>query len=257
MKQRVDKQLLIFFFIALCIFLIRSTPPMYFINSIIQRGADPLLSYLYKNKALSNDQKSEANTLKEENRKLIQQLAQMNTLKKDNEALRSQFNNSPISTQKLLPAHIVGFSGSVDNPTVVVINRGVIDNIQSGMAVIFENNLVGVISTVGQSFSQVRLIGNKDFTTVTKNITRQAEGILQGEEDFMLLSQVAITDQIEKGDIIVTKGSLNEKGVGIPEGLVIGKVTSVNKQENKPIQSAKLDSLISFRNLYDVFVQFP
>jgi len=68
------------------------------------------------------------------------------------------------------------------------------------------------------------------------------------------LDKVVITDELEKGHLIVSKGEVEKNGIGIPPDLIIGKIKSVNKSDNKPFQNAEIESLINYSQLEVVFV---
>lgn len=197
---------------------------------------------------------SELDKLKSENAKLLLQLSQMNALKKDNDALRSQFQDTTMPSENLLPARIVGFSGSLDNPTTLVLDQGSKSNVKTGMAVVLKDNLVGKIGKVTQWNAELILPVNKKFSTLAVASTHNSPGIINGEEDFVLLNHVVITDTISKNEVVVTKGEKNVEGVGIPQNLIIGKIMTINKSESQPFQSAVVKSLVNFKKLTTVFV---
>ncbi len=197
---------------------------------------------------------SEIDSLKAENKKLREELVQLDALKKDNEALRSQFMDTVISSQKLLPAKVIGFRGSLDNPTTFILDQGEKSGIKKGMAVITERLLVGKVGDITPWNSEAILVTNKNFTTLGITSKDNSSGIITGQEDFIIFEKVVITDSLSKGDTVLTRGELDPKGSGIPADLIIGKVDSVSKSETKPFQSAVVKSLINFNKLKTVFV---
>ena len=98
------------------------------------------------------------------------------------------------------------------------------------------------------------LVNNKDFSALGKDIFGNAPGVVHGESDFVLFDKVAITDNLQKNDLVVTFGEINEQGFGIPPDVVVGKITTVNKSENRPFQNAKVESIINYSKLEIVFV---
>lgn len=198
--------------------------------------------------------KSELDELRLENTKLKEQLQQMNAIKKDNTALRSQFESSTISSQTLIPSKIVGFKGSPQNPTGFVLDQGLLSGIKKDAPVIVGNQLVGKISKVNKYFSEVVLVLHKDFTTLAISGEHNSPGIITGFDEFMILDHVTITDTISKNELILTKGEVNSKGLGIPPGIIVGKITRVDKSDTQPLQSAVVKSMSSFNSLSTVFV---
>lgn len=197
---------------------------------------------------------SEVARLKNENLKLAEKFVSFQELKNDNTALRSQFQESFLPSTKLLPARVVGFKGNLDNPNALVLNQGIRNGVKKGMAVVISKNLVGKISSVTDYFSEVILPVHKDFSTLAVSVTHTSPGIVSGYDDFVLFNNVVITDTISKNEVVITKGEIDKNGVGIPEGLIIGKITNVNKSETKPFQNAVIESLLNFKKLSTVFV---
>lgn len=175
-------------------------------------------------------------------------------LARENEALKSQFEASGSLSQSLLAAKILGFTGSNKMPETLVINVGQKNGIKKGMAAIFQKNLIGKISAVSQNFSVVDTVLNSNFQVLAKLPATNAYGILEGKKDLMLFDRVVITDTLQKDADVVTKGEVNDIGVGIFPDLIIGKITSISKKETSPFQSAEVSSIIDLSRLTEVFV---
>jgi rod shape-determining protein MreC len=185
---------------------------------------------------------------------LHRKVADYELLIRENEALRSQFEASGSLSQSLLAAKILGFTGNNKMPETLVIDAGQKSQIKNGMAVIFQGNLVGKISAVSQNFSVVDTVLNSNFQVLAKLPETNAYGILEGKKDLMLFDRIVITDTLQKNAEVVTKGEVNDKGIGIFPDLIIGKITSISKKETSPFQSAEVSSIIDLSRLTDVFV---
>lgn len=244
--------------IALCVVLsliivvTSESSPSRFIQSKIQSVYMSPKATLYEF-AASIEEQNELDKLRLENAQLREKLVEIDHLKKDNEALRSQFESEQIEKEKLVPASVVGFHGSVHNPQIIIINRGSEDSIQKGQAVITENNLIGVIDTTTARYSSVIVVTNPSFSTVAKT-GEDALGVVQGAEDFMLFDRVAITSELEEGSTVVTRGNVNDQAVGVPPNLILGKIENVRKVESEPFQSAQIKSLVNIGSITRVFV---
>lgn len=250
MRRRIIP-LFIFLIISIFFFIFSNVAsyPFDFISSLLSSPRSILYSY-----ANASGKPSEIDILKAENAKLLERLSEMNALKKDNEALRSQFQETIISPQKLLPAKIVGFSGQINNPTTLILDQGTRSGVKKGMAVISKQNLVGIIGDTSSWDSELILPTSKRFSALAVTSTKNTPGIINGEEDFILLTHVVITDTLSKNDLVVTRGGKDKNGVGIPESLTIGKIVTVQKSETQPFQSAVIKSLVNFKKLTTVFV---
>lgn len=198
--------------------------------------------------------KSEISKLKKQINELNSRVADYELLKRDNDALRSQFESSGEESQALVGASILGFTGDNNFPDTLVINVGEKENIRMGMAVVFQKYLVGKISKVSKNFSVVETVLNPRFKTLAKVPSKNANGIIVGTREFMLLDKVVITDEIEKDANVVTRGEVSSSGIGIYPDIIIGKITNVSKNEAAPFQSARVEPVIDFSRLTKVFV---
>ncbi|PIT89208.1 MAG: hypothetical protein COU27_01545 [Candidatus Levybacteria bacterium CG10_big_fil_rev_8_21_14_0_10_36_7] len=255
MKSKTNKNLILFMLVSLSLLAINYFFPLKFIQKTINNVFYFPKSFLYEAKAgISSGSESEIAKLKNENKILLQKLNDYETLKQDNSALKSQFQVSSLDSQNLIPAKIVGFEGPFSKPYAFIIDKGTNDGIGKQMTVIFENNLVGVVSEVGGSFSKVTLPASNKFSAVVIDRETSANGIVYGKEDFIFLDNVAVTDTLKVGDIIVTKGEINSAGLGVKNDIVVGKITSINKSDSESFQSAKIESLLDFSKLSTVFL---
>lgn len=233
----------------LLIYFLRNSGPALFLTSSLQNLFAPVKSALYASRMGPNEAQE---PLRKQNRELLIKLSEYENIKKDNVALRSQFENSPTNPQNLLVARVVGYKGRADFPHTLIIDKGEEDELKVGMAVVVEKNLVGKISEIQGNFSQIMLIDNGGFSTLGK--TAESAGVVRGADDFILYDKVVITDKLKKNELVLTKGQVNEKGVGIMPDLVVGKVISIEKRDNKPFQSAQIKSLLDFSKLTLVFI---
>ncbi len=195
----------------------------------------------------------EIEKLKQENKKLQEQFVDYQKIKQDNDALRSQFADFQTSTVKLIPAKIVGFMGKEKTPQIFVVDQGKNSNVKEGMGVVSGRHLVGKIKKVLDNFSQVETVFNPEFSTTIKTSDNNSSGVVRGKEEFVLLDKVSSTDKIDKNELVLTKGEF-QSNFGIPEGLIIGKITSVNNNKSAPFQTAQVSSLLYFSKLQTVFI---
>jgi rod shape-determining protein MreC len=238
---------------SIIILLTRSSAPSLFIQGVFQSIYQSPKEILYA-VVMKTNEHSEIEKVRKENRMVRDQLTELKRLQADNEALRAQFENETISPDSLLPAEIIGFHGSMASPEVLIINKGKRDEVKTGQPIIIENNLVGVVDSVGERYSSVLVVTNPKFTTVAKTDSQDVLGIIQGGGEKLLLDKVAITDELKNGQTIITRGTVEESATGIPPNLVIGVIESVRKVESEPFQSAQVKSLVNTAHLTRIFI---
>ncbi len=237
------------------IFLNASVSPVEYVTSWTQRVFLFPKSLLYSAKVvIFSHPDNTLTTLKAENKKLSEQLAEFGQLKKDNDAYKSQFAESGASSSKILAARVIGLVGSVTAPMRLVIDQGSENGIKQNMTVVEGKQFVGRIGSVSPRYSLVDLPLSSDFSTVGDTSLTNAEGIIKGEGDFILFDDVLITDSLKKDDVVVTKGNVQANGVGIEPGYIVGKIVAVSRVESRPFQNAELQSFVDFSKLSQVFV---
>lgn len=135
----------------------------------------------------------------------------------------------------------------------VIINRGSYDGLQVGMAVVSPNFLVGQITEVEAHRAKVLLIIDSGFQTGGRLQMARAEGIVYGlwqEGGRVEMRHIPYDVNIDDREVVVTSG----KSAGIPEGLVVGKVMEIKKDQAKNETVVEILPLVNFDNLESVTV---
>lgn len=251
-RRKILITIIVLSFLSLILFFYKNSPPVLFFEGIVQEIFMAPKSFLYALGKKDNDRKIVELTKK--NRELEAKLVDYQLTKQDNEALKSQFVTSGETTQSLVAAKIIGFQGNSKIPSQFIINVGKKDKIQAGMSVIFGKYLVGKVVDIGQNYSVVITPFNEKFKVLAKLPETNANGLILGRSDLLLFDGVIITDTLKKDGIIVTKGEVDSKGIGVVPDLIIGKITSISKNETSPFQSAEVMPVLEYPKLIDVFV---
>lgn len=239
-------------FVSILTIVYKKSPPVLFMEGVVQNIFSLPKSILYA--IGKNDYDKKITILTKRNLELEAKMTDYNILKQDNDALKSQFVTSGETTQSLVAAKIIGFQGSSKIPSQFIINAGSAQKIEEGMSVIFGKYLVGKVVVVSQNYSVVTTPFSDKFKVLAKLPETNANGILLGRSDFMLFDGVVITDTLKKDGVIVTKGEVDSRGIGVVPDLIIGKITSISKNETSPFQSAEVMPLIDYPKLIDVFI---
>src|SRR5260221_7156439 len=182
---------------------------------------------------------SEVEKLKAQNIDLSKKLVDQKKLIDDNKALNDQFLTTSIKSSTLLAANVVGaprFIPGISSPETFVIDVGSKDGVAAGNAVIFKDNLVGKVTKLTENLSEVTLIGNvaSKFTAKTEN---GVAGVIKGEGNGeIVLDNVLLSDHIQKGDLVVTSGDLKIDSTGFPPELIVGRITTVDRNPSDLFQ---------------------
>lgn len=248
-KKKVTITLVILLFISLIVYFNKNSQPVHFVQGKIQGIFSAPKSSLY---ALGKNSQTPTETKKIQD--LEKRLVDYDLLKQDNAALKSQFESSGETSTSLVAAKILGFKGDSKTPNELIINAGLSHNIKKGMTVIFQNYFIGKIDMVSKNYSVVITPYNQNLRVLAKFPETNANGIIIGQNDFLLLDGVVITDILKKDGIIVTKGEVGRDGIGIVPDVIIGRIHSISKNETAPFQSAQVIPGIDFSSLTNVFV---
>ncbi len=201
---------------------------------------------------------SDIDTLRKENNVLREQIVKARVEKKEISALQDQFQTTQIPSQQLMPAHIISmrtFLPGITSPDIVLINKGSTEGVKKGQVVVIGETVIGQVSKVSEHIAEVKLLSAQGSSVTVETGKTGALGILRGHGNgSMRLENVLLSDQLEKNDIVMTKGDVNIDGLGIPPGLAVGKIQAVSKKASDLFQSAEVTNTIVIPETLVVFI---
>jgi rod shape-determining protein MreC len=136
--------------------------------------------------------------------------------------------------------------------SLVAIDSGRSDGVQEGMIVVTQGrSLVGTITKTFDDYAWVTLITDPKSAVSAIVQESRAEGVVAGNYDGDLVMEfVGQGAAVKDGDFVVTSGV----GGGYPSGVVIGRVSNVQKTEQDLFQNVHVDHLASLSELEHVLV---
>lgn len=226
----------------------------------MQKGID----YIGGTIAISSSDTKTKQQLVAENEELVQQVDDLNDKIKSLELKLDELDE----LQKLYEldqtyydyettgARIIGKSTSNWFNTFTI-DKGKKDGIKVNMNVIAEGGLVGIVSSVGDSYAVVRSVID-DRSNVSATISSTGDNcIVSGSLENMtannLINFSNLSDSADKvaiGDVVVTS-NISDKFL---PGLLIGYVSEVNLDENDLSKSGTITPVVDFKHLSDVLV---
>lgn len=154
----------------------------------------------------------------------------------ENDALREQLRFVKRTARTTLISYVVG--KTIDNTAnTLIIDRGSDDGVVIGSAVIVGDGiLAGKIAKVNPRSAIVRLLNDPSSKVAASILNKdKSVGLVEGGFGISVkLTTVLQNETLTEGDIIVTSG-LEEL---IPRGLLVGTITTVEKENYRPFQSA-------------------
>lgn len=201
------------------------------------------------------DAKSENRRLRDEVARLRQQTARELATQRENETLRGMLE---MRRDPLYPKDVVFVNARViaRSPTAwytkVTIDVGADDGVRLYDAVVNDEGLVGRVSSVSATASQVTLVTDQDSFVDSVVLPGGAQGLLAGSvTGDLTLEYVDKEHRVERGQVVVTSG---RSGSIFVRGIPIGTVSAVGQQDVELYQSVSVAPYVDFRTLDLVMV---
>jgi rod shape-determining protein MreC len=144
-----------------------------------------------------------------------------------------------------LTAEIIGKDPSLWFRTLTI-NRGSSDGVQKGMPVVTVEGVVGQVLTSSPNYSKVLLATdpNSAIDVITQNT--RVQGIVKGlGREAFALHYVLKSAEVEKDDYVLTSGL----GGVFPKGLMVGKVSDIQKSRRGMFQNIEIEPAVDFTQL--------
>ncbi|WP_419147292.1 rod shape-determining protein MreC [Pseudoalteromonas 'SMAR'] len=167
-----------------------------------------------------------------------EQLQQLQFLQKENQELRALLGASARESNKRLIAQVLSVHSNPYSHQVVI-NRGTIDGVKEGQAVIDEMGIVGQLTQVGTTTSRVLLMTDTTHATPVRILRNDVRTVVEGTGKIqsVRLAHVPHSMDIRIGDVLVTSGL----GGTFPEGYPVAVVTEIDRDEGLPFAQVQAE----------------
>jgi rod shape-determining protein MreC len=133
----------------------------------------------------------------------------------------------------------------------VIIDQGSSAGIGAGMPVITDSGVVGVVAGTTPGASKVLLVIDPQSRVDVYVQRTRARGTLRGRTDLDCeFLNVLREDDVREGDLVLTSGL----AAMYPKGLVVGRVSRVERKPFGLFQRAEVEPAVDFSKLEEVFV---
>ncbi|MDP2726465.1 MAG: rod shape-determining protein MreC [Dehalococcoidia bacterium] len=135
----------------------------------------------------------------------------------------------------------------------LVIDKGSLDGVDSGMVVVAPSGLVGKVIELTDRWSKVLLITDprSSVNGMLQGERDQSRGILQGQPDGLLRMKYLLAESmVRRGDVVITSGL----GGGFPPGLFVGWVLEVSYSDGQMFHEALVKPAANLSDLSNVMV---
>ncbi|MCX6722376.1 MAG: rod shape-determining protein MreC [Candidatus Staskawiczbacteria bacterium] len=256
LKILIGAVVLLFLIFILNIFVLPVRNFFYAVSSPIQKTfwtAGESSSLFFSSLLNANSLSKDNEKLKQENQKLLSQVAFLHSIEQGNQAQSDLSLSCQNSGFKFVMAGIIG----LDDQDILSINKGSAAGISEGMPVINQQNvLFGKVFKVYKNFSKIMLISNKNSVVNVKiqqaDATKtEIDGVVKGSGGLnAYLDLIPISSDINPEDILVT--SSIEKS--FPKDLLVGKIVQKQKNDQKPFQQAQINLFFNVKSVDNLFV---
>lgn len=245
-------------FFAIVIFNSRENKPL---ESISQTAIKPFASFFSRSGFWFEEKfsffsdisetKKENESLSEENLRLKFRLSQLQEVENENKVLRNEIGLMDKTDYQTEASLIIGRNLSKDRK-IIYLDKGSKNDLEKGDSVIVGGGvLIGKISKVYPSSSEVELILDKSNKINAEIQEIETKGIVQGEFGTSAsINMVPQTAKIEKGQTVITSGL----GDVFPRGLLIGHIKDVDVTVDQLFQKASLELPVQFNDLRMVWI---
>tara|TARA_Y100000310_G_scaffold258269_1_gene266622 strand:- start:9317 stop:10132 length:816 start_codon:yes stop_codon:yes gene_type:complete len=189
----------------------------------------------------------ENNYLQKENQELLNKLILQEQIRQENQALHKQLNLIYETEKK----HKLVFANIISQGDIYMIDKGALHGLQSNMTVIAPGNiLIGKIVEVMNNTSKFLPIMNfSDNTQVLILPSRTKAYVRQKHETSLVLDFILEKEKVELNNLIITS-QLSD----FQPGLIIGKISKLEKTDNQLEQKAIINTLVNIKTLEKVFI---
>lgn len=155
--------------------------------------------------------------------------------------------------REAIPARVLYRSEGLVAGTIVV-DKGNADGVFDNSVCISSEGLVGVVSRVGESTSEILPITNPSVNVSCVTWPSASYGILQSSSDGTLhLVHVDLTSGVEPGDQVLT----SRYGGVFPDGLLAGRVVSVSSGDPGLALRLEVEPAVDFESTGEVLILLP
>jgi rod shape-determining protein MreC len=192
----------------------------------------------------------ENDLLKKKIAQLQEESHQMKEMAIANERYRKLLQFRETEVAPMIAAEVIGRDPSSWFRSVTI-NKGEVEGVVKGMAVISPDGAVGQVLKTSLHYATVLLI--TDYNSAIDAIVQRTRSktIVEGkEENRCELKYLLRTEDVVEGDVVVTSG----QGGKFPKGLRVGDIQIVEKKGYGVFQRAELVPSVDFTKLEEVLI---
>jgi len=225
-----------------------SMPFLTFFQSVDQRVFS-FLNFFVNLKNLNQENK----TLLSENQELQGENLKLKEASLENELLRERLELALPDKNNLILADVAGYLPQ--SGQYFLINKGFDDGLREGLAAVTANNFfVGKVVELGSHWAKILLMIDSDSLVSVISQESRVRGAIKGDHGLgLVMEMVPIDSTLQVGESVLTSGLNNN----LPKGLLVGRISAIEKKESEIFQRAILEPAVDFSGLEQIFILLP
>ncbi|MBL7543405.1 MAG: rod shape-determining protein MreC [Bdellovibrionaceae bacterium] len=194
--------------------------------------------------------KKQNENLKNQNQELTTRLLKFEEVNQENSRLKQLLAFRESTKMDLLAAQVIARDLIPDHSTITI-NKGTVDGLKEGQAVMTLQGALGYVFKPQQKTSHILLMTDR-YAVIDGIIQRsRAHGIVEGKgKTGAVLKYVERTEDVRPGDLVVTGGLDNI----FPKGFPVAIVESAEKKQISVSLKVDLKPLVDSDKVEEVFV---
>lgn len=196
----------------------------------------------------------ENQALRDENMRLLAELARRENVDHENATLRSEIGLSQVARDRfeITPATVIGRSPATFLQSIII-DQGSNNGITSGQAVIAQGFLIGRTTEVTATSAKVELITASRSLIPIITTQSRATGLLKGGLAGLTGEEFTTDTMIIPGEAVTT----SPIGQILPDGIAVGSVVRKISADTDIVMRLEIHSPVEFSKLETVFVLRP
>ena len=228
------------------------------VERVLERAFNPFVSgfhalgvrigNFYNRQTSSIDWEKESQNYQRQIEQLTVEVARLRSFAEENKSLREQLDFRNQEKRRLILVNISSRALAGDANQTVTLDRGSADGLSTGLPLVSGSGfLIGKIVEVKEHLSLACLVtaSRCQFAATVENQNKTI-GLTKGELGLTIkMDFIPQTEVINTGELVVTSG-LEQN---VPRGLVLGKISQVQKLNKELWQTATIEPLVNLNNL--------
>lgn len=212
-------------------------------------GSFAAVSSVFSDLINTSSLKNENERLRNKNADLMLEVSMLRQYGIQNQELKGLVGLKDTVDMPLIPAQIVSRSLNQSQGSITL-NVGNEKEVKTGMPVINDLGLIGIVYIVSDNYSVIRTLTNVDLKITVKNERSRVDGVMKWNGSELIIINVPKTFDFKVGDRIITSDLSSVVPVNIPVGVVKG----LKNVETGIFNEVVIQSFVDFNKTENVFV---